>query len=354
MRNAIAIASLIAASAILSSCSQSEEALGTEDLPEGLYVSFSIKRGGDPIADLVIELDYKASPLYSANFIGLASGTLARAENGAPFYEGLSFYRKIEGVGIFAGDSQGGGGVDWFLPDMKGRPIDGPGILAMASLGPDTASSAFMLSVVPGEGGYPEGLSDELCAFGSIVRGIAGLGLIAEGDVIARSRVVAKGAKAREFLDGVKDFKRMLDTAWKTRKELGFDAQAQHLETLYKEHPTLKRSPQGLLYEVNKEGSGPLPSPGEELRLHFKLRKLDGTVLFDTRSRTRPFAFKLGEGQALPALEEAAAYMAPGERRFVLAPPELCYGSEGLRDDWGYEIQPWSWLIFDDLERLAK
>jgi len=353
MRHALAIASLIAVSTALASCSKLEESFGTEDLPEGLYASISIARGGEALADLVIELDYEASPLYSANFVGLASGMLAAAEGGTPVYEGLSFYKRLEGVGLFAGNPQADGGIGWFLPDMAGRPIDGPGLLAMASLGPDTASSAFVLSLSPVDGGYPPELSDDLCAFGAIVKGIDALGLIAEGDTIARSRVVAKGAKAREFLEGVKDFQRMLDAAWKARKELGFDAQARDLEALYKDHPALKRSPLGLLYEITKEGSGPLPSPGEAVRLHFRLRKLDGTVLYDTRSRTRPFAFTLSDGQALPALEEAAAYMAPGEKRFVLAPPELCYGGEGLRDDWGYEIKPWSWLIFEDLELLT-
>jgi peptidyl-prolyl cis-trans isomerase A (cyclophilin A) len=112
---------------------------------------------------LTCRLFDKESPVASANFIGLATGTkdwtdavTGKKVHGKPFYDGTTFHRVIPEFMIQGGDRKGDGTGDagYYFDDeiTPGLNFDIPGRLAMANSGPNTNSAQFFITEVP----YPD------------------------------------------------------------------------------------------------------------------------------------------------------------------------------------------------------
>ena len=56
----------------------------------------------------------------------------------------------------------------------------------------------------------------------------------------------------------------------------------------------------------------------------------------------QPFSFQLGQGRVIKGWDEALALMSKGEKRTLIIPSEIGYGSRGTGD-----IPPNSTLIFE-------
>jgi peptidyl-prolyl cis-trans isomerase A (cyclophilin A) len=108
--------------------------------------------------DIACRLYEDKTPVTVANFIGLARGLKSwrgpkdhQHHTQDPFYDGLSFYRVIPGFivqsGAPGGDPDAGPG--YHLPDEFHPQLthDRPGVLGMASQGPDTAGSQFYITL---------------------------------------------------------------------------------------------------------------------------------------------------------------------------------------------------------------
>ncbi|MDR2391381.1 MAG: FKBP-type peptidyl-prolyl cis-trans isomerase [Planctomycetota bacterium] len=102
----------------------------------------------------------------------------------------------------------------------------------------------------------------------------------------------------------------------------------------------------GLKYVILKTGSGPKPKPGQKVEAEYAGRFMDGR-LFDTSVGRGPFAFNVGRGRVIAGWDEALLDMAVGEKRAIIVPPELGYGSQGA----GGVIPPNATLYFE-VERL--
>ena len=112
---------------------------------------------------LTCKLFDKQSPLATANFIGLATGTKDWTDpftnqkvHGKPYYDGTTFHRVIPSFMIQGGDRKGDGTGDaGYYFDNENTPglvFDVPGRLAMANAGPNTNGTQFFITEVP----YPD------------------------------------------------------------------------------------------------------------------------------------------------------------------------------------------------------
>lgn len=86
--------------------------------------------------------------------------------------------------------------------------------------------------------------------------------------------------------------------------------------------------PSGLVTRVLVPGDGDVAKKGDKIQVHFEGRLLDGGVFDSSRRRGAPFSFWVGEGQVIPGWDEGLLGMREGERRELVVPPLLGYGSE--------------------------
>ena len=101
---------------------------------EGIFAEINTVKG-----KIVVELEYKKTPVTAANFIALAEGKYTKAEakfKGKPYYDGLEFHRVVADFMIQGGcpDGKGTGGPgykfdDEIVADLK---HSSKGILSMA------------------------------------------------------------------------------------------------------------------------------------------------------------------------------------------------------------------------------
>jgi hypothetical protein len=99
----------------------------------------------------------------------------------------------------------------------------------------------------------------------------------------------------------------------------------------------------GMRYRVLAEGSGSVPTAGKTVTTQYTGWLVDGTKFDSSRDRGTPFSFRLGQGSVIKGWDEIIAQMKPGERRTVIIPPNLAYGSAGS----GTTIPGNATLVFD-------
>lgn len=105
----------------------------------------------------------------------------------------------------------------------------------------------------------------------------------------------------------------------------------------------LTRTPSGLRYRDDQEGSGAEAGKGDRVSVHYTGTLEDGTKFDSSRDRGSPFEFRLGEGRVIRGWEEGVAGMKVGGRRTLVIPPDLGYGARGA----GNVIPPNATLVFE-------
>jgi peptidylprolyl isomerase len=293
---------------------------------------------------IIAELFYKQTPLTVTNFVGLAEGTLDAA-NGKPFYDGLKFHRVIPDFMIQGGDPLGTGSggpgyrfADEIVPELKHT---GPGVLSMANAGPGTNGSQFFITHVA-----TPWLDGKHTVFGKTVDGQDVVDAIEQGHRIRSIRIVRNGADAKAFTATQADFDKLnAGIADKSRAALEKE-RAAVLKTIEEKFPGYDKTPDGIYYKISKEGSGAAVSKGQKLTMKYKGYLLDGRV-FDDSDMHAPIEFAAGGGQLIPGFDKMAMAMKAGEKRTIVIPPELAYGSAGAQG-----VIPGNAYIAFDLELL--
>jgi FKBP-type peptidyl-prolyl cis-trans isomerase len=103
----------------------------------------------------------------------------------------------------------------------------------------------------------------------------------------------------------------------------------EELATIDQKWPSAQSTTTGLRYLVLKEGHGELPKSGDIVKVLYKGMFFDGRVFDQTSSPEAPFRFRLGRGEIIQGWEEGIAMMRVGEKRILIIPYDLAYGSRG-------------------------
>ena len=138
----------------------------------GTYALFDTSEGS-----FMVRLFDKEAPNTVANFVGLADGSKTWKDpqtgesQSAPFYNGVTFHRVIEGFMIQGGDRLGTGTggpgykfADEFHPSLRHSKA---GILSMANAGANTNGSQFFITL----DATPH-LDNRHSVFGEVVEGM--------------------------------------------------------------------------------------------------------------------------------------------------------------------------------------
>ena len=88
----------------------------------------------------------------------------------------------------------------------------------------------------------------------------------------------------------------------------------------------------GMYYSIQKEGTGELANPGDNVVINYRGNLLDGTV-FDSNIdsaflHVQPLTFVLGTGRVIKGWEEGIGYLKPGSKATFYIPSSLAYGSQ--------------------------
>jgi len=106
--------------------------------------------------------------------------------------------------------------------------------------------------------------------------------------------------------------------------------------------PGVRTLPGGLLVQVVRSGpaDGLRPQLGDEVKVNYEGKLIDGKVFDSTYARGAPAAF--GLRGVIKAWQQALPLMRPGDEWILYVPPKLGYGDEGA----GGVIPPGAALIF--------
>jgi FKBP-type peptidyl-prolyl cis-trans isomerase len=313
-----------------------------QQLKDGLYAKIITDKG-----DILLKLHYRETPLTVINFVSLAEGTKvlggADRPTGTPFYDGLKFHRVIKDFMIQGGDplGTGTGGPGYTFPDeiVPSLKHDGPGILSMANAGPNTNGSQFFITHLA----TPH-LNGRHTVFGRVVNGQEVVDSIAQGDIMRKIEILRVGKEAKEFQTDQAAFDAIMNALDEKKNQALTEQQEKMTKILKEKYPDAERTKSGLRYIVKQEGEGEPPSPGETVVAHYTGTLLENGWKFDSsRDRGEPISFQVGIGRVIPGWDEALLTMKKGEKRILIIPPELAYGSRGA----GGVIPPDAWLVFD-------
>ena len=159
--------------------------------------------------------------------------------------------------------------------------------------------------------------------------------------------IIRKGAEAQKFTATQKDFDTYLSEAATQAKQRAAQKVEKQEALIKQKFPNATKTDNGIFYTITKQGSGVKAQVGKTLTMKYKGLLLDGTV-FDDSDMHEPLKFVAGAGQLIAGFDQQAVQMAAGEKRTIVIPPELAYGSRGA----GGVIPPDAYLVFE-LELLS-
>ncbi len=310
-------------------------------LDDGLYAKITTSKG-----DITLALEFEKTPLTVTNFVGLAEGTKNfrddKGRTSGRYYDGLKFHRVIANFMIQGGCplGSGTGGPGYDFPDEfdPGLKHDRPGILSMANAGPGTNGSQFFITHVP----TPH-LDNKHSVFGHVVSGQNVVDVIRQGDTITTIEIIRVGDKAESFKADQESFDKLLDEIEKAKVEKERMRMEKDLAAIKKKWPNIQKTASGLMYQVEKEGSGDAkPARGDTVSAHYTGMFLSGSKFDSSVDRGEPIRFPVGTNRVIKGWDEALLDMKKGEKRILVIPPNLAYGERGRGP-----IPPNSILVFE-------
>ena len=353
----VGLACLLAATAAADSDEKSEGATATGD---GLMPRVELKTN---LGSITLRLNGEKAPISTHNF-------LQYVESG--FYDGLIFHRVMPNFMI-----QGGG----YLPDMteKKEGVRDPirnewrnglknkrGTIAFArTTQPDTATCQFFINVVdnaPLDEARSTTGDAAYAVFGEVIEGmnvvdkikdtptkahraLASMGAVVQVDPVIISAARVLGPYDKEKLAAAvraASESSAAPTAAPADVPSGVpDEVRQYLVRVAAElGKAMQKTDSGMFYFVLQDGEGRTPARTDYVKVHYTGRLLNGRVFDSSVQRGQPAEFALD--RVIKGWTEGVSMMKVGEKRRLVIPPDLAYGSQGNQG-----IPPNSWLIFD-------
>ena len=101
------------------------------------------------------------------------------------------------------------------------------------------------------------------------------------------------------------------------------------LEYVEKTWPEAKKTQTGIRYIMLREGEGVSPKPGDKVNVLYVGRLLDGKIFDQATDPAQPFTFRVRRDQVIEGWDQILQLMKKGEKRLVIIPPEMGYGTRG-------------------------
>lgn len=93
--------------------------------------------------------------------------------------------------------------------------------------------------------------------------------------------------------------------------------------------PEAKKTNTGIRYIIQQPGTGEMPKPGDKVAVLYVGRLLNGTVFDQATEKDKAFSFRVGRDQVIQGWDQVLPLMKLGEKRLVVIPAELAYGTRG-------------------------
>lgn len=101
------------------------------------------------------------------------------------------------------------------------------------------------------------------------------------------------------------------------------------LDFVEKTWPEAKKTNTGIRYVILRPGNGEKPKPGEKVAVLYVGRLLNGTVFDQATEKEKAFTFRVAREQVIQGWDQILPMIQVGEKRLIIVPPELAYGTRG-------------------------
>lgn len=299
----------------------------------GLYAEMNTNKG-----QIVLQLEFEKIPMTVANFVGLSEGTIENSALplGTPYFDGAEFHRVVPNHVIQAGIPKGGEsrGPGYTFPNEihpdlgHGRA----GMLGMANGGPHTNSSQFYVTL--SDRSYLDG---NYTVFGHVIEGMETVNAVVQGDIIENISIVRIGRKAKQFNPDTATFQELVEASKKRVQKDEEEKEKQEAVIISTNWPNAISTQSGLKYVILDEGTGQKPSEKAILEATYTGKTLDETLTFSSNNEGHPtpqseaqtFQFNPEKSRITTGIKEALSDMKLGEKRILILPPSLAYGTGG-------------------------
>jgi FKBP-type peptidyl-prolyl cis-trans isomerase FkpA len=89
-----------------------------------------------------------------------------------------------------------------------------------------------------------------------------------------------------------------------------------------------RKTASGLYYIPQTETAGASPAAGDNVKVHYTGKFLDGKEFDSSKNQGKPLDLQVGAGMVIPGWEEGIMLMKKGEKGLLIIPSGLAYGPE--------------------------
>jgi len=101
------------------------------------------------------------------------------------------------------------------------------------------------------------------------------------------------------------------------------------IDYIDKKWPGTKKTATGIRYLVLKPGDGQKPKPGDKVGVLYVGTLLHGEKFDENLDPNHPLTFRVDRGDVIPGWDQIMQAMKLHEKRLVIIPSDLAYGSRG-------------------------